>query len=339
MDDSIHEKIKIQLTDYTSEDVKHMSNDDLQSSGKSFQKINIYNKNKKIPLQKIWLLTPKVKIFKQIFVNSNQKSSMPLTIVLGPTVGDIKKFYMFIKKLETHIDGIIKDLMVKRLKAKSSIRSASGFPPIMNLKMPCMKLGDGCYEFKFQIYNHLHKRVSLKTIDQGIYARAYIELSCVWINDNEYGFNWNILQLKLYPEFDFTKCLFTDAISIDDSDKPPEECYHCMYCPNAHVRTHMCVSSVPYQSLSMMAPPPPPPPPPPMPVSIPKSIMGESINKTQNKAKTVDLPKGFALSINDLLSIKLKPVNKNSTDNGSDQKNNEEAIMTDIKNKLKSNPI
>ena len=45
--------------------------DSLQNFTKDYQKINIYNNGLGLPLQKIWLLTPKLKIFKFSYKNRN----------------------------------------------------------------------------------------------------------------------------------------------------------------------------------------------------------------------------------------------------------------------------
>lgn len=329
----INDKILLHMTNYLDDDLKNIINDDMQSYGKKYHKINIYNKNIKIPLQKIWLLLPQVKLFKPVFF-SNNNYSVPLTVVLGPNVGNIKKFYMFIKKLERIITNIIKDITKnKNLQIKSCIRSAEGFPPIMHLKMPCNKINDNCYEFTFHIYNHINKRISLKNIEQGTYTTAFIELSDVWISESEYGFNWNILQMKLIPEFNFTTYLFKENTNNENKTKNNiiEECYHCLYCPNAHVRTHMCVNenNIPI-----------PPPPPPLFISqnITKKIKNISNDDTKNlqndnshDAETKTKQKGFAITINDLMSIKLKPVNKkNETD--TIVTNND--TITNVKNNL-----
>jgi hypothetical protein len=189
----------------------------------------------------------------------------------------------------------------KKLKLNSSIKSGGDFPPIMKLKLPCYKTSSNCYEFRFHIYNHLNKRVNIQTINSGLYIKAFIELSEVWINDIEIGFNWNVLQLKVYPEFNFNTCLFIDdKVEEHESDKV-NECYHCLYCPNQHVRTHYCTNnSIPYiqPPLSMtnsnIAPPPPP-----------------IISNKSNNNNNVKPISSFIPSVKDLLSVKLKPINKN----------------------------
>jgi len=322
------------LTDYTTDNLDEVIHDDIQLSGQKYKKLHIYNRHIKTPLQKIWLQTPQLKVFKPSFNNANQLS-VQLSVILGPTKGDIKKFYMFIKKLERKVDSIVKSLLDKKMKMKSSIKSAEKFPPIMTLRMPCQKV-NSCYEFAFNIYNNYNKRVTLDIITPGTYTTSFIELSEIWISDTEFGFNWSVLQMKLYPEFDFTKCLFDDC--DDAPNEKEQECFHCLYCPNARLanaRTHLCANNNNNMDIGMSIPIPPPPPMF-MPMLMPSFDSG---NKKDKQIKIIDDKKKFALSVQDILSVKLKPVKakQNELTDKIDKINKIDEDMINIKNNLKSN--
>lgn len=280
-------------------------------SNDKFSKINIYNGNINYPIHKIWLYTPKLKVLDGVspkkFSNNN---SLPLSLVFFPFMDEIKKFYKFIKKLERKIKKKFPDY-----EFVSCIKKKENFPTFFNIKLPFSKINDDCYEFNFNIYNYSNKRINIDSIRSTSYTKAFIELSHIWIKDNsKIGINWNVLQLKLYPEFDFSKCLFDDDIDHDEDKKNEQEtCFHCMYCPNVHARTLFCSSQ---NNI-----PPPPPPPPPMPKNFNKKITTTINTKksSKNNKKDDNKPLFKAPTLNDLLSVKLRKVKKNDNDN--DNKN------------------
>lgn len=224
------------LTDINDKKMDIISSE-LQYHYASYKKINIYNRKIKIPLQKIWIKTPTVKIFGTSF-NRKMSKSNQLTVLLSPNMGEIKSFYFFIKRLEKKIKPILKTMINEDVKFRSCLSKKDNFDPLMNINMPCEKIGD-CHEYLFQIYNQYNKRILINELKNGSYTSSFIELSEVWIKDNKAGINWNVLQLKVYPEFNFTKCYFDNDVKEEVQDKN-NECFHCLYCPNAHVRTHYC---------------------------------------------------------------------------------------------------
>ena len=347
MKDNVNDKILPHLTDYTKDDLKNIINDNLQSYGKQYQKINIYNKNINVPLQKIWLLMPQVKIFKNVTFYANVKNTFPLTVMLGPNTGEIRKFYLFIKKIERHVQAIVKDITKKKsIQIRPATKSAEGFPPLMNLKMPSEKKGENCYELKFQIYNGHGQRIAMNSLTQGSYASAFIELKDVWISETEFGFNWTILQLQVIPEFNFSEYMFKDKYDPEDDtiNNVVEECYHCMYCPNAHVRTHICNNSISNNNYQMFAGPIPPPPPPPPVIPYRESKLLTTTEDSDKKKPVVAESKGFAISIDQILSVKLRSVNKNKVADPDDPEENNQSptnsdleMLSNIRNNLKQN--
>lgn len=330
------------LTDYKSEKLNNIIHDDLQSHSYNYKKFNVYNTNIDVPLQKIWLRMPKVKVFKPIFTNFvSQKKSMPLSVILPQNTIIIKKFYGFIKKLERKIRIIVKNLLnIKKISMKSSLNNKEGFSPIFTMRMQFKKYDENSCDFLFNIYNHNHERVNLNYIDSGSFVSCFIELSEVFIHKGgNFGFNWNILQMKIYPDFDFSTCMFIDEISDEEKEKEiikEQECYHCLYCPNAFKRTYMCINT---KQSSL----PPPPPPPPLPIIKTSKI---SITKTKKEQKTQQQVV-FAPTINDILNVKLKSTkinnntnNINNINNINDDNNNFFPTLDEIleiKNKLKKN--
>lgn len=336
MENIINDKLYQHMTDYmVPEATKNitLSNSPIMNSGK-YKKVFIYNTNKTTPLQKIWLHLPKVKILRNNQINLTTGQIFPLTVILGPRKGRINKFYSYVKKLEMNIKDLIRKLTsVKNMKCKSSTHASEGLPPLMNIKLPCEKVSEGCYELKFHIYNNYGKRVSVNNILQGTYAEAIIELTEVWFSAEELGFNWNILQLKLYPEFNFAQYLFNDKDDEPDPDVV-NECYHCLYCPNAHVRTHFCSNS--FSNNSMTSNIPPPPPPPPMLISSTPLYIQNSEDKKVSIKQPVQERKGFAISIDQILSVKLKPT-KNKEELSEQPPTTTNNILEDLKKNLNPN--
>ena len=287
-------KILKMLTDYKTDNLDKLISDDLQTHFYNYKKINLFNKKIKYPLQKIWIRTPKLKVFKPTFPLSDKKNTqVVLSLILSPNLEDIKKFFLFIQGLEEKVKDIIyKKTKNKNLVLKSSISKIQNFPNFLNVNLPYHKI-NGCYEFLFNIYNHQNKRVNLKSISSGSYVSSFIELSEVWIKYNqtniEYGFNWNVLQLKIYPEFDFSICLFNDENNSVESKSVYDECYHCLYCPNNHPRTHFCSD----EKLGIYE-------------NKDNYIFS---NKNKNTLGNIG---GFIPSIKDLLSVKLKPIKKSN---------------------------
>ena len=341
------------LTSYKQNNLKDIIYDKIYSSDYeqkfNYQKYNIYNSQIDSPLQKIWIKIPKVKIARSISMPKHGiKNCVPMYVILYESIKEVKKLCLFIKKLERKIGIYIKnDSKNKKLMMKSSIYSSDNFPPTFTINLPCEKV-DSCYEFKLHAYNQNNKRINLDNIKSGNYISAFIELESVWRNSKNIGFNWNVLQIKIFPEFDFNKCLFVDDnLNNYDNDNNHnnhnnhDECYHCLYCPNNHIRTHYCfnsnqnISSTPtnistyktaYANTSsdtnLIIPPQPPSFPPPLP-----NILNPLNKDRSNKP-------AFVPSIKDILSVKLKKVNIDDKKNCHDDETDK---LLQIKNNLKVN--
>ncbi|AYV82126.1 MAG: hypothetical protein Homavirus9_8 [Homavirus sp.] len=352
------------LTDYKTDELVDLLYDDTNYNksklNSKYQKIYVYNKKTNNPLQKIWVQTPKMKVVRPTLVlNEKLNQTIPLYIMLSNN--DFSKFLKNLeRKLHSHVKNITKNASIK---IKSVIKQSDNFPTTMHVSMPFTKI-DKCVEFNFHIYNEYNKRININQINSGSYVSSIIELSDIWIGENTFGINWNVLQLKLYPEFDFTKCLFidegSDILKGDNSngdnsngdnsngDNLKEdnlnECYHCTYCPN--VRTHFCINSIlPYLSnLSNLSnsnmdasvshpiqhliqhPIPPPP-----------LLSGPADQLKKNQPYKPDIPKipkPFIPSVTDLLSIKLRPVKRDIVDKNEDTTSKELLHLRSIKDNL-----
>lgn len=340
-------KVLERITDFNNNSMINIICDQMYYHTKNYKKLNVYNKGIKEPLQKLWLRLPQLKVFKPVITSLGKYKnvkSLPLFVMLSPLTGKTKKFVSFIKKLENKVERFILQETGRNLKPRSSINSNDNLPDTMMLKMPFEK-GGSCVDFSFHIYNGDNKRVSLDVIDSGTNVSAFIELSDVWIGKEEFGFNWNILQLKVYPEYNFNKCMFIDdeysQTNSSDNNETSNECYHCLYCPNNHIRTHCCLSSFVSPSNSPIASSIPTPPPLPPMTSLSnttasniKSAENPTLIKYKNDELTYNISPeirderestkfsksdqhgNFVPTIDDLLKVKLKPVTKSDNKEG-----------------------
>ena len=224
-----------------------------------YQKINIYNKGIKEPFQKIWLKTPKVRVSTTFSLNLEQiKKACPLYVNFDKFDEEYKKFYEFVAKLENKMEDHVKSNLKEDITFRSSISNTNY--PQMSLQMPFIKKNNNI-EFMFQIYNHRNKKINLKSLEGNAYISAFIELTDIWIDGQKFGYNWNILQMKIYPQLEFTRCLFIDEEEEIIVINEENECYHCMYCPNYHATTtyNNILPPAPFSAQPIHSCPPPPP--------------------------------------------------------------------------------
>ena len=212
-------KIQKLLTDYEKEDFGIVVGT-MQPYINGYQRVNVYNKNINSPLHKIWLRFPKVKLLSRFSIDNKQ--SYRVKIAIAPMTGKNKKIVQFIENLEKMVGKeVVKE--EENVTMKSSIKKINSYMAIMDWKV--LKKDK---KFGFCAFDHNNKKIDVLDVKNGSNVSCYLELSEVWVSDTEYGFNWNILQIKTYPVFDFTKCLF------DDEEVDEEEEFVCSQCKNGN---------------------------------------------------------------------------------------------------------
>lgn len=181
------------------------------------KRYNLYNQNVKLPLHKIWLLTPKLKIIrKSSTLKRDDMEYCLLTLALNDNNPQIKQFHDIITNIENHLTEKIN--VDELLTLKSCIKEDENSIHTITFSIPIKN--------QIGIYDISHKETSLDKINNNDYLIMYLELNTVWENAEKYGMNWQILQMKVYPEFNFKTCLFDDPIiPIEDQEnsipKPP----------------------------------------------------------------------------------------------------------------------
>lgn len=247
-----------------------------------YNKLHIYNKNVKKHLQKIWLLTPKLKLLKNVFVVDKIRQAALVTPTLYIEDNDINQFRQYIDKLESFVGDILNTDRGYCLALKSTIKTHESLYPSFTLQLSTNKKN---------IYNNRNELIKYDEIEENAFMGAYIELSHVWYNTSYYGLNFTVLQMKVYPEFDFSRCVFNDSnIRHDDSVMM------------------MRTQSIPIKSRGGPA------------LSLNKNRGGDEIKDIQKpEQKQSNLNMTFTPSVKDLLSIKdrLKPITHNN--NNSDE--------------------
>lgn len=174
----------------------NLIHDNIQKYVSDYKKMNVYNNNIKIPLQKIWLLTPKLKMCGKMY---KQKQSINVSLILYELDPVVKKFRMFIDNLETKVLSILETKIDNKVLLKSCIKSTHNFFPVLILQLPINK---------HFIFDNNNEPISYEDVVGSSFVTACVELCDVWLNDEHYGINLNVLQMKVYPEFDFTVCIF-----------------------------------------------------------------------------------------------------------------------------------
>lgn len=260
------------FTDWKTDKLDKIESDELQPFFNEYEKINIYNFGKPVPLQKIWLRLPNLKVVQPTYQPDKKKSKGYISLQLFIYMIDpiIKKFYFFIRRLEKLVKNLlINEYNLTDIKLKSSLRKIKDNYVILSLKMPYI-IKDDTFKFDFNIYNEKNRKIdiNMNTICAGSYASTIVELSEVWIHNNEFAFNFNVMQMKITPEFNFSKCLF-----LEDGETEVEE------------------------------------------EEVKVTVKVEPVHKYNNIKPRVEIKKEitkghYVPTVADLLSIKLKPVNK-----------------------------
>ena len=165
---------------------------------------NNYKLNCFINKKSIFLKTPKVPL------HSNIESGY-IVIDLNNTNKKIDLFIDFIKKIEILVSDKIKLKLKKKFKLHSNFVGDSN-----NIK----------YIFKnndknMTVFDKNKKIIPKSGVEMYSDIILLIKLQDIWINTDkrQYGLNWNIFQCRVFPQFDYNKCIIVDS----DNDEDPNE--------------------------------------------------------------------------------------------------------------------
>tara|TARA_Y100000739_G_C20590200_1_gene457464 strand:+ start:657 stop:1550 length:894 start_codon:yes stop_codon:yes gene_type:complete len=114
------------------------------------------------------------------------------------------KLYDFIKNIETEASNIVKQNFKKKLILHSNITDDNKF--IVNINYTTIP-----------IFNNKGNNINFDSVDISSDFICLMKLQSVWVdlNKKKFGLNWNICQIKVYPELDYNVCYIEDS---DDED-------------------------------------------------------------------------------------------------------------------------
>ena len=165
---------------------------------------NNYKLNCFINKKSIFLKTPKVPL------HSNIESGY-IVIDLNNKNKKVDSFIKFIKDIEIAAGDKIKLKLKKKYKLHSNFVGEGE-----NIKY-ILKNNDK----NMTIFDKNKKVISKSGIEIYSDIILLIKLKDIWTNTEkrQYGLNWNIFQCRVFPQFDYNKCIIVDS----DNDEDPNE--------------------------------------------------------------------------------------------------------------------
>lgn len=179
---------------------------------------NNYKLNCFINKKSIFLKTPKAPL------HSNIESGY-IVLDLNNTTKKVDSFINFIKKIEIDAGDKIK------LKLKKKFKLHSNFVGDNSNTKYIFKINDK----NMNIFDKNKKQISKSGIELYSDIILLIKLQDIWINTEkrQYGLNWNVFQCRVFPQFDYNKCMIIDS---DNEEDPNEEVKNeitvqkCVFC-------------------------------------------------------------------------------------------------------------
>tara|TARA_B100000401_G_scaffold437672_2_gene383845 strand:+ start:271 stop:1155 length:885 start_codon:yes stop_codon:yes gene_type:complete len=132
------------------------------------------------------------------------------------------KLYEFIKNIENEATNIVKQSFKKKISLHSNITVDNKFIVNINYK-------------NIPIFNNKGITINFDSVDVGSDFILLMKLQSVWVdlNKKKFGLNWNICQIKIYPELDYTICYINDSDDEDSNKKNIVNEYlvqRCLFC-------------------------------------------------------------------------------------------------------------
>ena len=187
--------------------------------------------------QKIIIKTPKmiVPFVPKEFESTTGKKSYRMSLSFSTLTNlyndeDIKKFFLFIKKIDAENEDIIDsnrnkwNLPPKLFYRKCIQNLGDDFPCHLNINLP----HDATYGFLFDIYDENAQKTTLESIKKRSIVSAVLELTDMWFTDKEFGANWNVLQMRKFKPYSPIQEFFMTSCFICDEDNPEDTAYEKM---------------------------------------------------------------------------------------------------------------
>ena len=202
-----------------------------------YYKKDIGTKNKPIiKKQKIIVQSPKmvapfgVKEFKNKDRKSYQMALSFSTLTNLYNEEEIKKFYYFIKRIDTVNEETIMDYkkewgLPKKMTYKKTLqRLSKDYPHHMNINLPY----DEKTGFLFNVYNETAEKSGIDIIEKKSIVSVVMELTDIRFNDTEFRTNWTVLQIRKFKPYSPIQDFFMSGCYILDEDNPDDRAFELM---------------------------------------------------------------------------------------------------------------
>lgn len=189
------------VTDYNLSVTKNIIFDKPQYHSKNYNKIHVYNGDLLDQLQNLqhfWIRVEKLQVYK-IFERSDQYLNRSIRLQVIVT-GRLKRF---LEVFESRIRIRLKNKPGKS--ALCTITEGDENISVFVINIPVLARETDGYG---TIIDNNGLVSTYSCIKSGSSVSALIELSEIWINEEEYGFNWTVMHLRNFIKCDFRKLLF-----------------------------------------------------------------------------------------------------------------------------------
>ena len=203
---------------------------------------------KKILREKIRILTPKLSVKKVVEFTKLASANTSVdedpnkmeyqmflsfrTLAKLYNEEEVKIFYSFIKKIDSLIEETILSHreqwgLPKKMKYRRTLRrSRDSVPYHMGINLPYDENKFNTKpNFLFKTFNESATDSDISIIKKKSVVAAILELSDIWFGADEFGINWNVMQIRKFKpyspiqEFLMTRCV------IPDHDDPEDQAY------------------------------------------------------------------------------------------------------------------
>ena len=207
---------------------KDIKNKDVKNKETNSKKITSLPAAKR---QKIIIQTPKMTVpFGVKEFDNNGRKSYQMCLSFSTLTNlyneeEIKKFFSFIKKVDTINEETIMDykstwgLPKKLVYRKSLKRLSKDFPHYINLPH------DEKEGFLFNIYNETAEKSKIDIIEKKSVVSVVMELTDLKFNDNDFRANWTVLQIRKFHPYSPIQEFFMSGCFICDEDNPEDTAY------------------------------------------------------------------------------------------------------------------
>lgn len=188
---------------------------------------------KQIKKQKIIIQTPKMIVpFGIKEFDNNGKKSYQMCLSFSTMTNlyneeEIKKFYLFIQKIDSVNEDTIMDYksawgLPKNLTYKKTLqRSSKEYPHYMNINLP----RDDKLGFLFHIYDEKATKASIDIIEKKSIVSVVMELTDLKFTDTEFRSNWTVMQIRKFKPYSPIQEFFMSGCFIADEDDPEDAVY------------------------------------------------------------------------------------------------------------------